>query len=181
MRKIPTIFKRNSENMKAISPEPNPDCSWVFDGEGVATRKYDGTSVKIENGKYFKRREVKKGKTAPTLFVEETHDKNTGKRTGWVPVEPAEKGDCWHVEAFDVTLPDGTYELCGPKVQGNPENYEKHILVRHADAEQYPIIPRTYEGLMQFMTGKDIEGIVFHHPDGRMGKIKKRDYQLTRR
>jgi hypothetical protein len=181
MKKIPTIYKRNPDNMQEILPDQNPVCSWVFTGEGVATRKYDGTSVKIEDGKYYKRREVKKGEPAPPLFAEETHDETTGKRTGWVPVEPAEKGDRWHMEAFDATLPDGTYELCGPKVQGNLENYEEHVLVRHADAEQYPDCPRTYEGLMKFMAGKDIEGIVFHHPDGRMAKIKKRDYKLKRK
>jgi len=27
----------------------------------------------------------------------------------------------------------------------------------------------------------DIEGLVFHHPDGRMAKIKKRDFGFRRK
>ena len=29
------------------------------------------------------------------------------------------------------TIIDGTFELCGPKVQGNPERFETHQLVKH--------------------------------------------------
>jgi hypothetical protein len=34
----------------------------VLDGEGVATRKYDGTSCLVSAAKLFKRYEVKKGR-----------------------------------------------------------------------------------------------------------------------
>ena len=151
----------------------------VFAVEGVATRKYDGTCVKIEGGKYFKRREIKPGKKAPVNFIEEQLDENTGKRVGWVPVDPDSVEDRWHMEAFDATLPDGTYELIGPKIQGNPEKSETHKLVRHSEAERLDA-PREYEALAQWFIGKDIEGIVFHHPDGRMGKIKKSDFGQKR-
>jgi len=60
MKKIPTIFKRNPENMKYILRDPHPDCLWVFEGEGIATRMYDGICVAIINGQYVKRREIKK-------------------------------------------------------------------------------------------------------------------------
>lgn len=182
MKKIPTIFKRNPENMREILDEPHPDCGWVFAGEGVATRKYDGTCVKIENGQYFKRREVKCGKQAPPDFIEEQLDANTGKRVGWVPVDPNSKEDRWHMEAFtEFRSPsDGTYELVGPKIQGNPEGYGCHALVKHSEAETFEAVPRTFEGIADFMSDKNIEGIVFHHPDGRMGKIKKRDFGQKR-
>jgi len=49
MKKIPTIFERNPENMREILTKPNKGCGWVFKGEGVATRKYDGTCVLIES------------------------------------------------------------------------------------------------------------------------------------
>lgn len=179
MRKIPTIFKRNPENMREILNDPHPDCGWVFAGEGVATQKYDGTCVKIENGQYFKRREVKPGKISPVGFVEEQFDETTGKRVGWVPVAPDAKEDRWHMEGFDPSLPDGTYELVGPKVQGNPEGVPAHKLIRHSKAVKLNA-PRTYGALAEWFKGKDIEGIVFHHPDGRMGKIKKRDFGLKR-
>ena len=32
MKKIPTIFKRNHDNMRGILNESHPDCEWVFDG-----------------------------------------------------------------------------------------------------------------------------------------------------
>jgi hypothetical protein len=180
MKKIPTIFQRNPNNMREILHDHHPECEWVFDGEGVATRKYDGTCVKIENGQYFKRREVKRGKQAPPDFIEEQLDVNTGKRVGWVPVDPSSKENRWHMEAFSKNLSDGTYELVGPKIQGNPEGYNVHALVKHEEAQRFDNVPRTFDGIAEFMKNKDIEGIVFHHPDGRMGKIKKRDYKQKR-
>ena len=166
--------------MREIINEPHPDCLWIFEGEGIATQKYDGTCVKIEKGKYFKRREVGKGKRIPYGFVEEDYDPNTGKKVGWVEIEPSEKENKWHMEAFDPTLPDGTYELIGPKVQGNPEKSERHLLISHTKARQFMAVPRTYNGLHEWLIDKDIEGLVFHHFDGRMGKIKKRDFGLKR-
>lgn len=180
MKKIPTVFKRNQENLKEIINEPHPDCLWVFAGEGVATRKYDGTCVKIEKGNYFKRREVRPGKKIPDSFFEEDFDKNTGKRFGWVPIDPELKENKWHMEAYNKNLPDGTYELVGPKIQGNPEAYDKHVLIRHSEAEIFDV-PRTLEGIRNWIRDKDIEGIVFHHPDGRMGKVKKRDFGMVRK
>ena len=40
--------------------------------------------------------------------------------------------------------------------------------------------PRMFAGLRAFLAGQDTEGLVFHHPDGRMGKIKLRDFGLKR-
>jgi hypothetical protein len=180
MKKIPTIFVRNPNNMREILDEPHPDCGWVFAGEGVATRKYDGTCVKIENGKYFKRREVGKGKPIPHGFIEADHDETTGKRVGWVEVEPTDPQNKWHMEAFDEDYPDGTYELVGPKIQGNAEGISGHCLIAHACAEKFPDVPRTFEGLLEWLKLRYIEGIVFHHPDGRMAKIKKKDFGLKR-
>ncbi|MCB0077314.1 MAG: hypothetical protein KDD73_07785 [Anaerolineales bacterium] len=181
MQKSPTFVRRNPENMREILDEAHPDCGWLFAGEGVATRKYDGTCVKIENGKYFKRREVGKGKPVPYGFIEADHDETTGKRVGWVEVEPSAPENKWHMAAFDGSLPDGTYELVGPKVQGNPEGYDDHRLIAHADAEQYEDAPRTFEALREWLPAHNIEGLVFHHPDGRMAKIKKRDFGLKRK
>lgn len=182
MKKIPTIFKRNPKNMRELLEEPHPDCLWVFDGEGVATRKYDGTCVKIENGRYFKRREVKKGKKVPFNFIEEMFDKNTGKRVGWVLVEDTPENK-YHLEAFNSLkrpVRNGTYELVGPKVQGNPEKYKIHTLVKHSEATPYHNVPRDFLGIADWLMDRDIEGLVFHHIDGRMAKIKKRDFGFKR-
>jgi len=181
MKKIPTLFKRNPDNMREILPEPHPDCIWVFEGVGIATQKYDGTCTLIEDGKLYKRREVKKDKPVPANFVQVAVDAITEKIVGWVPVDINSKEDCWHSEAFSPDMPDGTYELLGPKVQGNPEGLERHELLKHSEARQYTNIPRTFEGLRDWMADRDIEGLVFHHSDGRMAKIKKRDYGQKRK
>ena len=180
MKKIPTIFIRNPKNLKELLNKPHPDCAWVFRGEGTPTKKYDGMCVLIQDGRYYKRREVKASKPPPIGFTEIEHDKITGKSIGWILVDPMDKADKWHKEAFDKHAPDGTYELCGPKIQGNPEGFDDHILIRHSEALTLCNVPRTYEGLKVWFIGKDIEGIVFHHPDGRMAKIKKKDFGLTR-
>lgn len=181
MKKIPTLFKRNPMRRKEILPELHPDCAWVAKGEGVATRKYDGTCCKIDENGYWKRREVKKNKPDPEGFILVQVDENTGKRIGWVLVNASCKEDQWHMEAYRENLEYGTYELCGPKVQGNPESYSRHVLVAHAAAEKHTDVPRTFDGLRGYLLDKDIEGLVFHHPDGRMAKIKKRDYGQKRK
>ena len=38
--------------------------------------------------------------------------------------------------------------------------------------------PITYDELKAFFEKNIIEGIVWHHPDGRMAKIKRRDFGL---
>lgn len=185
MKKIPTLFQRDPENMKHVLPEVNPECEWVLRGEGVATRKYDGTCCMAQGGKLFKRHELKPGKAAPEGFVPaQDPDPKTGKQPGWVPVwidDPASKH---HLEAFKAApcpLPDGTYELIGPKVQGNPEGVSAHVLVPHG-SERSPRYdnPREHADFAtDFTVHMDAlgwEGIVWHHPDGRMAKLKRRDF-----
>lgn len=178
MKKIPTLFKRDASNMSRVVNEPHPDCDWVFAGEGVATRKYDGTCCMVRGGKLFKRRELKGDKHPPEGFELADSDAVTGKVVGWMPVTGAPE-DKHHAAAFVHGLPDGTYELLGPSVQGNPEGCEDHRLLRHADAEVIDA-PRSFDGLKEWMAGKDIEGLVWHHPDGRMAKLKLKDFGLPR-
>ena len=183
MKKIPTLFKRDFTNNGQIIPEYNEGTEWVVNNEGVATRKYDGTCVLIRDGEMFKRYEYKDGKTPPLDFEEAGYDKTTGKHIGWVQVGNGNE-DKWHREAWD-NLHDslrinGTYELVGPKVQSNPEQYEAHSLIAHRDAQIMLDVPVEFEALKQWLEGKDIEGIVWHHPDGRMVKIKLKDYRLKR-
>ena len=176
MKKIPTIFARDFEgDPSRVLPLQNPDCAWVFDGEGTATRKFDGTCCMFDGQAWWKRREVKPGKAEPDGFLLADEDSTTGKRVGWMPVDAADK---WHLEAIaamsDQPAP-GTYELCGPKVQGNPEAFSGHVLVAHAAAEECDC-PRDFDGLKDWLSACPFEGVVFHHPDGRMAKIKRRDF-----
>lgn len=182
MKKIPTIFERDWEGDRSrVLDKPRPDCDWIFRGEGVATRKIDGTSCLVRGGQLFKRRELRKTDQTPPDFELADFDDETGKSVGWVPVSADDGSDRWHREAFSPDLEDGTYELVGPKVQGNPERFERHTLVPHDALVMVDQPPREFAALASWFVWKDIEGIVFHHPDGRMGKIKKRDFGLKRK
>lgn len=178
MRKIPTLFVRDPErNLHYVTDEVNPACEWVAAGEGVATRKYDGSCCLVRDGVLYKRHEVKAGKDAPEGFEPLGTDEATGKTVGWMPVGEGPEGK-WHRDAFARRpgLRDGTYELCGPKVNGNPEGFAEHVLLAHEDADAYPDAPRTFEGLRVFLADFKGEGLVWHHPDGRMAKVKRRDF-----
>lgn len=179
MKKIPTLFIRDfSNDPRYVTQDVNPESQWVIDGEGVATRKYDGTCCAIINGLFVKRYEVKKGGSAPYGFIPANDvDPETGKQQGWVEVGNG-SDDKWHIEAYNrlEDKNDGTFELLGPKIQGNPERMNEHVLLRHSFADIYLDVPRNYEGLREWMKDKTIEGLVWHHSDGRMAKLKKKDF-----
>lgn len=194
MKKIPTLFKRDFTKNGQIYDEYADGTDWVLRGEGVATRKYDGTSALIRDGKMYKRYEYKDGKTPPIDFEEADYDETTGKHVGWVQVGWGSE-DKWHREAIGgdpdkSNIHDGYFELVGPKVQSNPEHYDHHQLVQFGGerpvnslvprVETLHSVPTGFEELSQFLEDKDIEGIVWHHPDGRMVKIKKKDFGLRR-
>jgi hypothetical protein len=183
MKKIPTLFIRDEENRHYVTQEPNPECAWVFAGEGVATRKYDGTCVMFDGVRWWARREVKPGKPVPENFREENFDEITQKRMGWVPIEESS-----FIKPFEEAeksangfgqWPVGTYELCGPKINGNPEGYEEHVLVEHASAVRLDFPDRSYDGIRLTIKNwpRRYEGVVFHHEDGRMAKIKAKDFR----
>lgn len=190
MRKIPTLFRRDPDDMRRLLPEVHPDCQWVLDREGVATRKYDGTCVKYDGTEWWARREVKPGKRTPDGFVAVERDDDTGKTVGWEPAEQspflAFLDEAERVRsAFDFWLP-GTYELCGPKINGNPEGFNSHVLISHADADILDGIPRDFDGLAALLTDYfPHEGIVWHRkpgdPDTDMAKIKHRDFPIGAR
>ena len=49
--------------------------------------------------------------------------------------------------------------------------------MRHG-AEEPPDVPRDYAGLAAWLRACPWEGIVWHHPDGRMAKLKRRDFPV---
>lgn len=187
MKKMPCVFERefHDNHSSTILPRVTPGCEWVLAGEGVATRKWDGTACMVKGGKLYARYDAKRGKTAPpgAIPCEPEPDAVTGHWPHWVEVadQPQFK---WHRHALRDALPDGTYELIGPFVNGNPERLSAaelisgapvHRLVQHG-LETYPDAPRDFDGLKAYLAQLDAEGIVFHHPDGRMAKIRRRDF-----
>lgn len=189
MQKIISLFQRNYDGDQLVRDEVVPGAEWVLAGEGVATRKFDGTCCMVRGGKLYKRYDAKAEKTPPEGFeAAQEPDPVTRHWPGWLPVGAGPE-DRWFREAFAAWPcpdglpgcevlhfpPDGTYELCGPKIQGNPEGFKTHTLVRHG-CEKLGDCPRDFAGIRDYLLGGKIEGIVWHHPDGRMVKIKKRDF-----
>lgn len=190
MQKIISLFQRNHEGDRLVRDEIVPGTEWVLAGEGKATRKFDGTCCLIRDGILLKRYDAKRGKVLPAGFEPaQEPDPVTGHWPGWLPVGDGHE-DRWHREAFillcmawrdsDIQILNGTYELCGPKIQGNPENIPSHLLILHG-IEIEVGSPRDFKGLKTYLQTHDIEGIVWHHPDGRMVKIKGKDFGIDRR
>lgn len=184
MQKIISLFQRNYEGDRQVRNEVTPCAEWVIDGEGIATRKWDGTCCLID-GDYFKRYDAKFGKNPPIGFVPaQEPDPITGHWPGWVPVGYGPEDQYFREAAQNAPfgnwqiLPADTYELVGPKINGNPERYDSHQLIRHGS--EILEAPRTFDELKEWFKDQDIEGIVWHHPDGRMVKIKKKDFGLKR-
>lgn len=187
MRKIPTIFERDwNGNKSLVLNTLAVSLDWLE--HAVPTRKYDGTCCLVKDGMLFKRQTMKAGQPVPDGWVwdDPTPDPKSGTVSGFMPIEPGSPSDKWHWEGRNNALenggllPDGTYELCGPKVQGNPEKLPRHELIAHASAQSFSIVPLDFDGLKAWLAERDIEGLVWHHPDGRMAKIKKRDFGLKR-
>lgn len=186
MQKIPTLFQRNHDTDHLVRNEVTPGCEWVLAGEGKATEKLDGSCCLIRDGKLYKRYELKAGKTPPPDFeVAQAPDPVTGKQPGWVPVGEGPE-DQWHREAWRLLLSflalesqpllNGTYELVGPKVQGDPHGFEGHHLFPHGH-RALVCNATTFEEVRECLAQYPyIEGIVWHHADGRMAKIKQRDF-----
>lgn len=207
MRKTPSLFKRDYDGNRQVYDEVVPGSEWVQNGEGIATLKLDGTSCLVKNGVLYKRYDRKPSrkltqmthvdgqepaeqwlyKPAPDGWeAAQEADEVTGHWPGWMPVLEDAPEDQWHREAWEHWFEDdvdkhgeGTYELLGPKVQGNPYGYSRHALVRHGAIVIQPEPPRTFAELKEWFADNCCEGIVWHHPDGRMVKIKRKDFGLA--
>lgn len=184
MKKISTLYKKDPSNLARCIDEINPENTWVFiDADVRATRKYDGTACAVINGQLYKRYDVKKGKAVPEWAIPcQEPDEVTGHWPHWILCQHDNPADKYHLLAFvGKSLPDGTYELIGEKVQGNPEKIQGYELVLHG-AFDLDLTLRNYdfETFKSYLESVDIEGIVFHHPDGRMCKLRKSDYGITR-
>ena len=208
MKKIISLFQRNYNGDRLVRNEVVPGAEWVLAGEGGATRKWDGTCCLVRDGKLYKRYDLplkrefankKKhgyaGPWADTMYeappalwerAEPYPDQASGHWPGWLPVGDGPE-DRWHREAWETFKQhppsycgDGTYELCGPKIQGNPEQCGPgHVLLPHG-WEVLHYVPRDFDGIREWLRTHNVEGIVWHHPDGRMVKIKAKDFGLKR-
>jgi hypothetical protein len=188
VKKMPCVFQRDfkDDHTALARDEVTPGCEWVLAGEGVATVKWDGTATMVRDGKIYARFDAKRGKAPPLGFEPcQEPDPVTGHWPGWIPAEgPAYR---WIRAAFDnfvntfgVPPVNGTYEACGPKIGSNPHKLDEHQLIRHGrDVVGEEREGWTFTAIRDLLTGRDDwEGLVFHHPDGRMAKIHRTAFGL---
>lgn len=184
MKKISTLFKKDPNDLSLVINEVDPKNEWVFTS-GIPTRKYDGTACAVIDGQLYKRYDVKKGKSVPEGAIPcQEPDEITGHWPNWIKCDPENKADQYHFEGlenwnmtFDIF--DGTYELCGPKIQSNPECLKKHELLPHGSSMYLKSFD--FESIKEYLTVNNIEGIVFHEENGdRMCKIRKSDFGIKR-
>lgn len=181
MKKMSTLFRKDPNDLGRVVNSINPENEWALT-EGIATRKYDGAACAIIDGLLYKRYDAKKGKQAPYGAIPcQDADPITGHHPHWILCDSSKPEDRYFFEGFNQLpmIKDGTYELCGPKVQGNPEKFETHTLVRHGH-EGIILADLSFDGIRAYLEVDDVEGIVFHHPDGRMCKIRKSDFGIKR-
>jgi len=179
MIKISTLFKKDQNDLSRVTSEIDSQNEWVLTS-GIPTRKYDGTACAIINGELYKRYDAKKGRQAPVGAIPCQEADEHGHHPHWVKITPQDK---YHIEAFDrlENKTDGTYELCGPKINNNREKFDNHVLVKHASVTFYFDGPITYDNIKRILESADIEGIVFHEISGsRMCKIRKTDFGIRR-
>lgn len=183
MKKISTLFVKDPHDLARVINKVSDENRWVTTGEVIATRKFDGSAAAIIQGELFKRFDAKKGRVIPSGAIAcQEADNITGHHPHWLKCDRLKPEDKFFFEGFDnlkIKI-DGTFELCGPKVQGNPEKLEKHMLMKHG-SEVFDFSNFEFDDLKRFLLENDVEGIVFHHvSDGRMCKLRKSDFGIKR-
>jgi hypothetical protein len=192
MIKIPSLYLRDFEgDSSRVLRRMNPECIWVSTDKAntIATRKWDGAAMMVKDGHLYKRYDAKHGKMPPegAMPCIPEPDPQTGHWPHWVQVDADKAADIWMWQAFlradgPSLFGNGTFELCGPHFQGNPEHLEEDTFIRHG-ADVIPHCPIQYDELAYMFRFEhtDIEGVVWHHKlDGRMCKIKRSDFGLER-
>lgn len=206
MRKIPSIFVRLERSSLVDIERITVGCEWVFESNDqlLITLKRDGTPVLYKDSVWYQRRTLKSkldpgtdGIPKPVNFTpcqpvpEYDDESKQWEWPGWVPLEHQYKklvdeavvsrgGMKEHENMF-------TFELCGPKINGNPEGWDTHHLFVHGSE---PIIfnpqtarPQTADEFVAIVRVIRNEGIVIysgHIVDGymAMAKLKRRDLGL---
>lgn len=201
MKKINTLFVVDRATSLATQ-EVDPRSAWVLTGEGIATIKFDGEAAMIKDGKLYKRWNRKLTKKSATLLrksggelavtldmfkdlpegaiaLEDGPAPVTLHFPYWIPVVEGDNSNKIYFEALSELgeLLDGTYELIGEKVQSNAHGITGHRLIKHG-SETIEISDYSFDGLRGVLEQLNSEGIVWHHPDGRMAKLRRSHFNL---
>lgn len=183
MHKIKTIFERDWESSRKVIDKLVVDFDF---SNSVATEKLDGTNVRLTIRNHSCVR-LEKRRNPDKL------QKAKGIEEPWyMDASEFAAEDKWVFDALKNTdlseIKDGEWsgEALGKNIQGNPLNLDKNIIVLFS-CNQAPIfddVPTTYQELKEWLPkqkskfGNDcgIEGIVWHGRDGKMVKIKLKDF-----
>lgn len=186
MKKIPTIFDRNWQSDRKVNATLVVD----FDFEGaIATEKIDGTNIRItmRSGTVVR---IEKRRNPSKL------QKQEGISEPWyMDADPYATADKWIFDAVKHTdlaqVPDGEWsaEAYGKNIQGNPLKMDKNqvflfSLPSWRETISLTQVPHEFDALRSYLfTQKSsmhpdalMEGIVWHHPNGQMAKIKRKDF-----
>lgn len=186
MMPIPTLYVRDPETY-LVTPAVTPGCEWVLAGEGIPTRKWDGVPILLSHGHsgeelVWRRHRVRAGCEPPAMWLPAGTDT---REYGWVPAGtgPADRVLRGVLARRSPearrSYPDGTFELVGPSINGNPEGVAEHVLLPHG-AHVLEDVPWEFEALRDWLAAHPIEGIVWWHwkqPWVR-AKLKRRDFGL---
>lgn len=135
----------------------------------------------IEDGKIYRRYDYKKGRILPdgAIPCQEEPDSITGHFPHWLLCTENDLNAKYYLEAFERqkqdNLVNGTYELIGKHINGNPYNLDTDILEKHGN-RILANVPRNYDGIRKYLKEHYIEGIVFYRENGQMCKIKRSDF-----
>jgi hypothetical protein len=186
------LLGKRGRIFKGLSDEVRPENAWVFtDPTTVAYRKLDGAACAIIEGKMYARIMVGQGKKKRNKKIEKPidaipaqpePDPITGQHPHWVPTEgkPQYK---WFNHTMDKFGPyeDGTYELCGSKIGGDPEaTGEKAFAISHTDPHLLLELPSELNKttLREMIEGNPYEGIIFKNANGDYCKLRRFDFML---
>ena len=103
-----------------------------------------------------KKKKTKTKEQHPDGFVALEDDAETGKTVGWEAVEQSSFYTYWLTRAYGGHTRSPEQELIGPKVNGNPDGAQMHIVVMHDRAENLDElhaddVPRDFDGLAAWL------------------------------
>lgn len=200
MYKIPTLFERDETTRKVVA-RWNLAVDRRALERATPTEKIDGYAVLIQAGRLYARQTIgEKDEPVPGWIAAE--QPMNGQIAGWIPCRRDNPRHKWHWEAWDnlgeefrpdraqmpppaqyTWLPDGTYELVGPKVHGNVYGLDGHRLWTHGETKVYmapldrdPAVALGY--LREFLVHAPVEGLVWWTSSKAIAKIKARDYGI---
>jgi hypothetical protein len=199
MKKMKTLFVVDRKTDLATD-KINQECDWINDIGVLATVKFEGTATLFQDNKLYKRwdrkltkRFAKQKNKLKDNFVfskdmlkeiplgaipcQDDFDPVTFHQPFWVEVD-SDNSNVYYNEALEraTNLKNGnTYELIGEKVQSNYYDINGHELIEHG-SKVSDLVHFDFVSVREWLKNNNEEGLVFRHPDGRMCKIRRKDF-----